>query len=82
VCRRLSAVVNLNCVTNRIAPRSRYKLSYDAEQYKTIHTLLNILYLQTPHLTVRHYHMLKHEHLQEDVHDLARLLCHGARPRT
>jgi hypothetical protein len=35
-CRRPSAVVNLNCVTNRVAPGSRYKLSYDAEQYKTI----------------------------------------------
>ena len=53
VCRRLSAVVNLNCVTNRVAPGSRYKLSYGAEQYKKIHTLLNILYLQPPHLTVR-----------------------------
>ena len=54
VCRRPSAVVNLNCVTNRVAPRSRYKLSYNAEQYNTIHTLLNILYLQPPHPTVRH----------------------------
>ena len=36
-CRRPSAVVNLNCVTNRVAQRPRYKLSYDAEQYKTIH---------------------------------------------
>jgi hypothetical protein len=45
--------VNLNCVTNRVAPRSRYKLSYDAEQYKTIHTLLDIPYLQPPHPTVR-----------------------------
>jgi hypothetical protein len=53
VCRRPSAVVNLNCVTNRVAPGSRYKLSYGAEQYKTIHTLLNIPYLQPPHLTVR-----------------------------
>lgn len=53
VCRRPSAVVNLNCVTNRVAPGSRYKLSYDAEQYKTIHTLLHILYLQPPHPTVR-----------------------------
>ena len=31
LCRRPSAVVNLNCVTNRVAPRSRYKLSYNAE---------------------------------------------------
>ena len=46
--------MNLNCVTNRVAPRSRYKLSYDAEQYKTIHTLLDIPYLQPPHPTVRH----------------------------
>ena len=53
VCRRPSAVVNLNCVTNRVAPGPRYKLSYDAEQYKTIHTLLNIPYLQPPHPTVR-----------------------------
>jgi hypothetical protein len=45
--------VNLNCVTNRVAPGPRYKLNYDAEQYKTIHTLLNILYLQPPHSTVR-----------------------------
>jgi hypothetical protein len=52
-CRRPSAVVNLNCVTNRVAPGSRYKLSYDAKQYNTIHTLLNILYLQPPHPTVR-----------------------------
>jgi hypothetical protein len=27
-CRRPSAVVNSNCVTNRVAPGSRYKLSY------------------------------------------------------
>jgi hypothetical protein len=46
--------VNLNCVTNRVAQGPRYKLSYDAEQYKTIHTLLDILYLQPPHPTVRH----------------------------
>jgi hypothetical protein len=52
--RRPSAVVNLNCVTNRVAPGSRYKLSYGAEQYKKIHTLLNILHLQPPHPTVRH----------------------------
>ena len=52
-CRRPSTVVNLNCVTNRVAPGSRYKLSYDAEQYKTIKTLLNIPYLQPPHPTVR-----------------------------
>ena len=44
VCRRPSAVVNLNCVTNRAAQGPRYKLSYDAEQYNTIHTLLNIPY--------------------------------------
>jgi hypothetical protein len=30
LCRRPSAVVNLNCVTNRVAPGSRYKLSYNA----------------------------------------------------
>ena len=53
LCRRPSAVVNLNCVTNRVAPGSRYKLSYDAEQYNTIHTLLNNPYLQPPHPTVR-----------------------------
>jgi hypothetical protein len=29
-CRRPSAVVNLNCVTNRVAQGPRYKLSYDA----------------------------------------------------
>ena len=52
-CRRPSAVVNLNCVTNCVAPGSRYKLSYGAEQYKKIHTLLNILYLQPLHLTVQ-----------------------------
>ena len=46
-CRRPSAVVNLNCVTNRVAQGPRYKLSYDAEQYKTIHTLHDIPYLQT-----------------------------------
>ena len=57
-CRRPSAVVNLNCVTNRVAPGSRYKLSYDAEQYNTIHTLLNIPYLQPPHPTVRHRRIL------------------------
>jgi hypothetical protein len=45
--------VNLNCVTNRVAPGSRYRLSYGAERYKTIHTLLDIPYLQPPHLTVR-----------------------------
>ena len=54
MCRRPSAVVNLNCVTNRVAPGSRYKLSYGAEQYKTIHPLLDILYLQPPHPTVLH----------------------------
>jgi hypothetical protein len=59
ICRRPSAVVNLNCVTNRVAQGPRYKLSYDAEQYNTIHTLLNILYLQPPHPTVRHYIMTK-----------------------
>jgi hypothetical protein len=32
LCRRPSAVVNLNCVTNRFAQGPRYKLSYDAEQ--------------------------------------------------
>jgi hypothetical protein len=46
ICCRPSAVVNLNCVTNRVAQGPRYKLSYDAEQNKTIHTLLNIPYLQ------------------------------------
>jgi hypothetical protein len=30
-CRRQSAVVNLNCVTNRAAQWPRYKLSYDAK---------------------------------------------------
>lgn len=40
--------------TNHVAQGPRYKLSYDAEQYNTIHTLLKILYLQPLHLTVRH----------------------------
>jgi hypothetical protein len=47
--------VNLNCVTNRVAQGPRYKLSYDAEQYKNIHTLLKILYLQPLHTTVRQH---------------------------
>ena len=29
-CRRPSTVVNLNCVTNRVAQKPRYKLSHDA----------------------------------------------------
>jgi hypothetical protein len=37
-CRRPSAVVNLNCVTNRVAQGPRYKLSYDAKT-KTTYTL-------------------------------------------
>ena len=47
-CRRPSAVVNLNCVTNRVAPGSRYKLSYGAEQNKIIHTLLKTSYTCNP----------------------------------
>jgi hypothetical protein len=42
-CRRASAVVNLNCVTNRVAQAPTYKLSY-----------VGIPYLQPPHQTVRH----------------------------
>jgi hypothetical protein len=33
-CRRPSAVVNLSCVTNRVAQGPRYKLSYDAKTIK------------------------------------------------
>jgi hypothetical protein len=46
-CRRPSAVVNLNCVTNRVAQGPRYKLSYDARttgQY----TLFLIFYTCNP----------------------------------
>jgi hypothetical protein len=64
-CRRPSAVVNLNCVANRVAPGSRYKLSYGAEQYKTIHTLLNIPYLQPPHPTVRHHSLYLGKHVAQ-----------------
>jgi hypothetical protein len=53
MCRRPSAIVNLNCVTNRAAQGPKYKLSYDAKQYNDIHTLLEIPYLQSPRLTVR-----------------------------
>jgi hypothetical protein len=57
-------------VTNRVAHGPRYKLSYDAEQYKTIHTLLDIPYLQPPHPTVRHLSC----HLQIGLAYLYRLL--------
>jgi hypothetical protein len=48
-----SAVVSLNCVTNRVAQKPDHKLSYDAKQYNDIHTLLDVSYLQPPHPTVR-----------------------------
>ena len=38
LCRRPSAVVNLNCVTNRIAQGPRYKLSYDARIQDNTHS--------------------------------------------
>jgi hypothetical protein len=42
-CRRPSAVVNSNCVTNRVAPGSRYKLSYGAEQYNNTHSSIYLI---------------------------------------
>lgn len=38
MCRRPSAVVNLNCVTNRVAQGPRYKLSYDARTIQHTHS--------------------------------------------
>jgi hypothetical protein len=60
-CRRPSAVVNPNCVTNRVAQGPRYTLSWAMlqEQYNNIHTLLDIPYLQTPHPTVRQVASMK-----------------------
>ena len=56
MCRRPSAGVNLNCITNRAAQGPEYKLSYDARTIKkNIHTLLTMPYLQRPHPTVRHH---------------------------
>lgn len=46
-CRRPSAVVNLNCVTNRVAQGPRYKLSYDARTTRQ-YTLFLIFYTCNP----------------------------------
>jgi hypothetical protein len=47
-CRRTSAVVNLNCVTNRAAQGPRYKLSYDAKTIQKTYTLLLISHTCNP----------------------------------